>query len=139
MKILEEMISATDNALEMVREFAHSVDGIFVDYTADRFAVVVPLTESDRIQKVFGIINEKKERIEFYSMVCQKVKVDFEKLSMAQRNFTYARFIKEDDSLLLFASVSLDSVSYPILEEVIMEVAKNADLWERKFTIADPY
>lgn len=129
---MDELVGPTQYTLESIRDFIESIDGIFVDYTADKFAVIVPLQESQKIQKVFGVINEEKERVEFYAMISQNAKVDFEELSELQRNFTYSRFIKEEGSILLFASISLENVSYSILAEVVMEVAKNADLWEKR-------
>lgn len=129
---MDELVGPTQYTLESIRDFIESIDGIFVDYTADKFAVIVPLQESQKIQKVFGVINEEKERVEFYAMISQNAKVDFEKLSELQRNFTYSRFIKEEGSILIFASISLENVSYSILAEVVMEVAKNADVWEKR-------
>lgn len=132
MKIMDALVDQAQYALDSIRGFVESIDGIYVNYTADKFAAIIPLPESQKIQKVFGAINEDKERVEFYAMVCQKLRVDFEKLSEVQRSFTYSRFIKEEGSILLFASISLESVSYSILSEVVMEVAENAAEWEKK-------
>ena len=128
-----------DFALTQVKEFAHRIEGVFVDYDENRFAVIVPLIENKRIQRVFGVVDRINQKVIFKSIVCRKDQADFELLMDNQRNFTYSKFIKEGDDVLISSSISLENATYDILKSIILEVAANADIWENKFTGKDVY
>jgi hypothetical protein len=139
MSIIQQVVAPKNNTLNYVKEFVKSIDGIFVDYTSDKFAVIIPLQASKRIQRVFGIITRKKDKLEFNSIVCTKDKADFERLSEEQKEFTYSKFIKEGDNVMISASINMETANYYLIQDVIMEVAKNADDWEKKLTGMDIY
>lgn len=131
---MSQAVASKSYAINHVQEYIKAIDGIFVEYTSDKFAVIIPLQSSKRIQRVFGTIKHQKDIIEFSSMVSTKDKVDFEKLSEAQRDLTYSKFIKEGDNVIISASVSIENSNYFLIQDVIMEVALNADSWEKKLT-----
>jgi hypothetical protein len=135
------MIDTTTDkySLESVKEFAHTIDGIYVDYTSEKFAVIVPLQKSKRIQRVFGLLNKKKNKLEFNSIVCPKDKANFEQLTAAQTEFTYSKFTIDGDNVMISASLNLDTLHDDSMREAIMEVAKNADNWEKNLTGLDVY
>jgi hypothetical protein len=139
MSTIQQVVAPKNNTLNYVKEFVKSIDGIFVDYTSDKFAVIIPLQASKRIQRVFGIITRKKDKIEFNSIVCTKDKADFEHLSEEQKEFTYSKFIKEGDNVMISASINMETANYYLIQDIIMEVAKNADNWEKKLTGMDIY
>ncbi|MGK7393019.1 MAG: hypothetical protein ACNS62_00545 [Candidatus Cyclobacteriaceae bacterium M3_2C_046] len=124
---------------EYIKEFARQIEGIFVDYNDYKFAVIVPLIDSKRIQRVFGIIDEKFHRIEFRSMVCKKEQADFSELMEQQKEFIYSKFLKEEENVMISASLEIENAEFDLLRKVIMEVAEYADVWEKKFTGQDIY
>ena len=125
--------------LSCIKDIAHHIEGVYVDYDDNRFAVIVPLQKSKRIQKVFGLFDDHHEKVEFRSIVCDKEQADFVSLLNNQKSFNYAKFMIEDDKVLVSASVLVDYATPDILEKLIMEVAENADIWEKKFTEQDIY
>ncbi len=136
---MSQTIASKSYAINHVQEYIKAIDGIFVEYTSDKFAVIIPLQSSKRIQRVFGTFKYNKDIIEFSSVVCTKEKVDFEKLSEAQSDLTYSKFIKDGDNVIISASVSIENSNYFLIQDVIMEVAQNADSWEKRLTGMDLY
>jgi hypothetical protein len=136
---IEQAIATKNQTLNFVTEFVKSIDGIFVDYTQEKFAVIVPLHENKRIQRVFGKITIRKDKLQFFSIVCTKNQVDFEQLTEAQKDFTYSKFIMDGDNVMISASMNIESANYYLIQDIIMEVAKNADDWEKKLTGMDIY
>lgn len=125
--------------LSCIKDIANNVEGVYVDYDDNRFALIIPLQDNKRIQKVFGVFDENFEKVEFHSIVCDKEQADLVLLLNNQKSFNYSKFIIDADKVMISASVMVDYATPDILEEVMMEVATNADIWEKRFTAQDIY
>lgn len=126
-----------------MENFAREVNGQFSQYDKSKSVIIIPLA-GDRFQTIVGQfrLNEEqgREGISFSSKVCPlRPEIKLEELLRANADFCYARFALTEDAIKVEASVFLDTVTEGLLKEIILEVARVADAWERRLTGVDIY
>lgn len=126
-----------------MENFAREINGQFSQYDNSKSLIIIPL-QDDRFQTIVGLLrlNETQDRegIAFSSKVCQlRPDIQLDELLRANAKFGYARFVLVEDAIKVEAAVYLDTVTEGLLKEVILEVARVADEWERKLTGVDIY
>lgn len=137
---MENVLQVSNHSIfGVVKGFIQSIEGVFVDYDESRFAVIVPLVQSKRIQRVFGVLDHQKHKLEFKSIVCKKEDAKFEQLLETQKSFVYSKFLMDDDNVMISASISFENVNQELIKSIILEVAESADKWELELTGKDIY
>ena len=126
---------------KFMENFAKELKGEFSQYDRSKSVIIIPLQEN-RFQTVVGLLrlNEElgREGIAFSTKVCQlRPGMNLEQLLRANANFYHARFVLVEEAIKVEASVYLDNVTEPLLKEIILEVARVADEWERNLTGVD--
>lgn len=123
------------------KNFAKEINGQYQEYDENQAVVIVPLEEG-RFQAITGHLTVHS--MTEMDMVTIKSKISevngdipYEDLLRANSEYPYARFVIEGEHLKVEAGAFLEHLSEDQIKEMMLEVAKLADDWEKEITGKD--
>jgi len=123
------------------KNFAKEIDGQYQEYDENQAVVIVPLADG-RFQAITGHLTvhstTEMDMVTIKSKISEiSTDIPYEDLLKANSEYPYARFVIEGEHLKVEASAFLEHLSEDQIKEMMLEVAKLADDWEKEITGKD--
>ena len=126
----------------LMQEVANEINAQYSEYDETKSVIIVRF-DTGRLQTIYGTLEtgekfNNRMGIQLKSKVCEvPEELDYKMLLEESSMVNHAKFVIEDDYLLVEASVYIEAANKELLKEMILEVAELADKWENKLTGED--
>jgi len=129
-----------------MEQLSTDIGGRFTEYDPANSVIIVPLGNG-RYQTILGCIYYSEELmsevVEFSSKVCgYHDGINLKMLLTENKHFLYGKFAVVDGFIKIEATTYLDELgsrNNELLKNIVLEIARKADEWERKLTGLDVY